>query len=379
MVNTNKTEEGYPVIVINLGDSRAFVGRYNSTDFKVLTKDHKPDVKEETERIVNAGAQVCRSRINASLGVSRAFGDSQYKDNKELPPEQQRVIALPDVSLVHLQTDEFLFICCDGIFESFSNEQTIEYLRNRLKENPDQAAILSDMLTAILKGGSKDNMSAMLIQLADGTDYNNQKDDFLIGTYYPAGNDSYQMGFKEDCEKHGLKWEDVEKTVVKTSLGKDPDFNLAARSMPTIAIDKTILALKTNNNRPGITKSSRNLMVSPSILVNIDKEDPPKPKEELLNRPPPIREHVDHPHPHPPQKEKIEKISLPPTPSQISDSHEPITIILDHHSSAGSKEKEKSIVLRNLLPLTKSNSKRDPKKEKNGKPKTTIRSAKNKS
>jgi len=202
------------------------------------------------------------------------------------------------------------------------------------------------MLTAILKGGSKDNMSAMLIQLADGTDYNNQKDDFLIGTYYPAGNESYQMGFKEDCEKHGLKWEDVEKTVVKTAL------------------DKTILAIKTNNNRPGITKSSRNLMVSPSILVNIEKEDPPKHKEEL--RPPPRED---------PPKEKIEKISLPPTPSQLTDSHEPL---MEHH--VASKEKEKSIVLRNLLPLTKSNSKRDPKKEKNGKPKTTIvRSAKNKS
>jgi hypothetical protein len=312
----------------------------NSTDFKVLTKDHKPDLPEETARIIKAGAQVVRHRINASLAVSRAFGDSQYKVNKDLPPDQQRVIALPDVSLIYLQPDEFLFICCDGIFESFSNEGTIDYLRNHLKDNRDQAVVLSNMLTSVLKGGSRDNMSSLLIQLTDGTDYN-LKDEFIVGTYYPAGNDTYLNGFRLDCEKHGLKWEDLEKTLCKTS--QYDDFNLSARSMPTIALDKAVLAIKSQSvTRPGISKSSRNLMVPPSLLLGGNAETI-KEKEEIKDK-------------------DLEKLNLPPTPSQISDNYDP------HMKSVPQKSPLRNVVTAGGA--IKSNTKRDPRKEKNGKAKT---------
>jgi len=254
MVKYEKTEEGYPVVISNLGDSRAFVGRYNSSDFRVLTQDHKPSNPEEAARIERAGASVYRNRVNSSLAVSRAFGDSQYKDIKDLAKDQQKVIALPDVSLVYLQADEFLFICCDGIFEALSNEGVMEFLHQKLSDSQDLAGILSDLVTAVLKGGSRDNMSAMLIQLSDGTDYN-RPDEFLVGTYYTGGNDSYQQGFRLDCEKHGLKWDDVEKTVHKSNE-VDSELALSARSLPSLAFDKPTVTLKAQQ-RTGISKSSR--------------------------------------------------------------------------------------------------------------------------
>jgi len=186
MAKFEKTEEGYPVVISNLGDSRAFVGRYNSTDFKALTQDHKPSNPEEAARIEKAGAQVYRNRVNSSLAVSRAFGDSQYKDIRHLPKDQQKVIALPDVSLVYLQEDEFLFICCDGIFEAFSNEGTFEFLRQKLEDSQDTAGILSDLVSSVLRGGSRDNMSTMFIQLTDGREYNHA-DEYIVGTYYTGG------------------------------------------------------------------------------------------------------------------------------------------------------------------------------------------------
>lgn len=62
---------------------------------------------------------------------------------------------------------DFLFICCDGIYESFSNEKAVEYVRGRLKKGEtDSAAILGDLLTQVLQKGSKDNMTAMVPPLS---------------------------------------------------------------------------------------------------------------------------------------------------------------------------------------------------------------------
>jgi len=302
-VNSIKTEEGYPLVIINLGDSRAFIGSKNSTKFNALTNDHKPTLPEEIRRIEKAGAKVYRNRINSSLAVSRAFGDSQYKDNISLAKDQQKVIALPDVSFQCLKEDEFLFICCDGIFESFSNAGTFEYLFKHLSDNQDLAAVLSEMLTAVLKGGSLDNMSAMLIQLADGCDYN-KPDEYLLGTYYPGGNESYKHGFRLDCEKHGLIWEEVEKNLSKSGSeissksldisGKSPEITLTCdpdhipvhamtvRTSPLIVSEKQpTITLKTQT-RNGSSKSYRQLMPSPSLLTLEEPKTTEQEKNSLI-------------------------------------------------------------------------------------------------
>jgi len=335
MVNKNKLEDGYPIVVMNLGDSRAFIGQKNSKEFRVLTQDHKPSLPEEAARIEKAGAQVYRNRVNSSLAVSRAFGDSQYKDTKDLAKHEQKVIALPDVTLSYLKEDEFIFICCDGIFESFSNESTFEFLHNKLSTNNDMAVVLSELVTSVLKGGSRDNMSTMLIQLTDGTDYV-REDEFLLGTYYIGGNDSYQIGFRLDCEKHGLKWEEVEHTVIRSSE-QDSDLTLSARSLPTIAVDKNLISLKAQP-RPGISKSSRNLVVSPSLLASTTSED-------NSNNNSPI------------STEKKE-----PSPSSSSENK----ISPNNSLSVESTPKEKIGLGRFLL------SKSQKKDKKNGKSKTTV-------
>jgi len=278
MVNSTKEEQGHHVIVGNLGDSRSFICSYDSPNFRCLTTDHKPSLPEEEARIAEAGAQVFRNRVNASLAVSRAFGDTPFKDNPDLPKHKQKVISVPDVSHVYLKDDEFLFICCDGIFEAFSNEGTMEYLRSRLKESRDITSILSDLLSAVLKGGSRDNMSAMIVQLCDGTDYNNPEPEFILGTWYSRGNESYMNGYRLDCENHGLKWEDVEKILPKSNEEDDSVRALSVRSLPLIVNDKTTASLKAAA-RPGISKSSRTLHVSPSTLAKFEDHNEKKRRE----------------------------------------------------------------------------------------------------
>jgi len=56
-----------------------------------MTKDHKPTNQGEMERIKNAGGTVEWGRVDGQLALSRALGDSPYKENATLPAEKQRV------------------------------------------------------------------------------------------------------------------------------------------------------------------------------------------------------------------------------------------------------------------------------------------------
>jgi serine/threonine protein phosphatase PrpC len=72
--------------VANAGDSRTILGRGAEPYF--LSKDHKPDLPEEKNRIEKAGGFVSDGRVNGNLNLSRALGDLEYKQDKKLKPEE---------------------------------------------------------------------------------------------------------------------------------------------------------------------------------------------------------------------------------------------------------------------------------------------------
>ena len=49
-----------------------------------MSEDHKPDNELELKRIKDAGGNVYDGRVNGNLNLSRALGDLQYKNNKNL-------------------------------------------------------------------------------------------------------------------------------------------------------------------------------------------------------------------------------------------------------------------------------------------------------
>lgn len=52
-----------------------------------------------------------------------------------------------------------MFICCDGIFESFTSQESIQFIHEKLKTTNDLAKILSDLLTAVVDKGSQVDLS----------------------------------------------------------------------------------------------------------------------------------------------------------------------------------------------------------------------------
>ncbi|WVY89193.1 hypothetical protein V8G54_034707 [Vigna mungo] len=134
-----------------------------------LSKDHKPDLEAEKDRILKAGGFIQVGRVNGSLNLARAIGDMEFKQNKYLPAEKQIVTADPDVTSVELcDDDEFLVIACDGIWDCMSSQQLVDFIHQQLKTENKLSAVCEkvfDRCLAPTAGGEGcDNMTMILIQ-----------------------------------------------------------------------------------------------------------------------------------------------------------------------------------------------------------------------
>lgn len=156
------------VVCANVGDSRCILSNSNVKQVVQLSIDHKPDLEFEKQRIMAAGGTVFRGRVCGGVAVSRSFGDFWFKRNAALKTHQQLVTSEPCVR-VHARDahDEFLVLCCDGIFDVMSNDQLRKFIRGKLKSGmSDPKAICEALLDECLEKGSRDNMSAVLVLFA---------------------------------------------------------------------------------------------------------------------------------------------------------------------------------------------------------------------
>jgi len=194
-----------------------------------------------------------------------------------LPPDKQKVISVSDVFETYLTSDDFLFICCDGIFESFTNEDALQFIHDHLKKTNDLAEILSELLSEVLKKGSKDNMSAMIIELKNGEDYS-APDEFIPGKWYNIGNETFQQGYETDCNRRGQNYQEIKaKMMAKAANEKIEDETKTPRSPRRISEEKSESELE--KERPVIVNTKqRNGSQSSRLLAA--SERPEKIKKE---------------------------------------------------------------------------------------------------
>ncbi|KAB2080305.1 hypothetical protein ES319_A05G062100v1 [Gossypium barbadense] len=156
------------LVVANAGDSRCVISRkgqaYN------LSRDHKPDLEAEKERILKAGGFIHAGRVNGSLNLSRAIGDMEFKKNKLLPAEKQTVSANPDINTVELcDYDDFLVLACDGIWDCMSSQMLVDFIHEQLRSETKLSVICERILDRCLApstatGEGCDNMTMILVQ-----------------------------------------------------------------------------------------------------------------------------------------------------------------------------------------------------------------------
>ncbi|XP_077238150.1 putative protein phosphatase 2C 11 [Tasmannia lanceolata] len=156
------------LIVANAGDSRCVISRkgqaYN------LSRDHKPELEVEKERILKAGGFIHAGRVNGSLNLARAIGDMEFKQNKFLPAEKQIITANPDINIVNLcDDDEFIVLACDGIWDCMSSQQLVDFVNDHIKVESNLSAVCERVLDRCLApstaiGEGCDNMTMILVQ-----------------------------------------------------------------------------------------------------------------------------------------------------------------------------------------------------------------------
>jgi len=71
------------IICSNAGDSRTIMCQGGKA--VDLSVDHRPEDETEKARIEAAGIKVIGDRVNGTLKVARAIGDTEFKVNKDIP------------------------------------------------------------------------------------------------------------------------------------------------------------------------------------------------------------------------------------------------------------------------------------------------------
>lgn len=150
------------VYIANCGDSRAVLCRNCTPIFS--TQDHKPILPGEKQRIQNAGGSVMIQRVNGSLAVSRALGDYDFKNAKDLGQCEQLVSPEPEIFCQDRDpADEFLVLACDGVWDVMSNVNLCQFIHSRMLISDNLEDIANQVIDTCLHKGSRDNMSIIII------------------------------------------------------------------------------------------------------------------------------------------------------------------------------------------------------------------------
>ncbi|CAJ1905508.1 unnamed protein product [Cylindrotheca closterium] len=135
---------------VNIGDSRVIMGKQEGGGSMTpveITFDHKPDSPKEKERILACGGRVFAVEYDDGIdGPPRVWlghmdvpGLAMARSLGDVVAHSAGVISEPEFTEYKLnpETDKFLVIATDGLWEFVSNQETIEIVEGQI--GPAQA------------------------------------------------------------------------------------------------------------------------------------------------------------------------------------------------------------------------------------------------
>lgn len=127
--------------VASVGDSRCVLASRcpvtGSFAAKEATRDHKPELPDELERIVAEGGVVMKPAMDVNhrvyvkgfrfpgLAMSRALGDL-------IGYHRAGISAIPEVKEYSLSGDEHMILCSDGVWEFLSSQEAVDLVADEL-------------------------------------------------------------------------------------------------------------------------------------------------------------------------------------------------------------------------------------------------------
>jgi len=146
--------------IANLGDSEAIL--ISDTDpVENLTMPHKANIPSEKQRIEALGGHVFFNRVFGTLAVSRAFGDSKYKQPKTT---QNFVSCEPALKSVQLTPNhKFLILACDGLWDVCTHEEVAGMVKGQSDKTPTEIA--NFLVAEALRKRSEDNITVIVTKI----------------------------------------------------------------------------------------------------------------------------------------------------------------------------------------------------------------------
>ncbi|CAI7718144.1 protein phosphatase PPM1, putative [Plasmodium vivax] len=146
--------------IANIGDSRCVLSKNGRA--VVVTVDHRASGnKKEEERIITSGGMLDEEGyLGGCLGVCRGFGSFDKKTREKL----KGLVCEPDLFQIKLtDDDEFLIICCDGIFDVMTSQEAVNTVRASLVESSDPTVAAEALCQLAYKRKALDNLSVVVV------------------------------------------------------------------------------------------------------------------------------------------------------------------------------------------------------------------------
>lgn len=157
---------GSTAVVASVGDSQAVLcTRGKARNYCSL---HTPNSPAERARILAANGKISEGRIFGFLGVSRAFGDNDFKTGKGAFKDRfngDLVIATPEIveHTIDAKHDEFIVLACDGLFDVMTPQQVVDFVRKKLAQHGNAQHACEELVSHAISIGSMDNVSAVVV------------------------------------------------------------------------------------------------------------------------------------------------------------------------------------------------------------------------
>ncbi|GAW79280.1 protein phosphatase 2C [Plasmodium gonderi] len=146
--------------IANIGDSRCVLSKNGRAI--VITVDHRASGnKKEEERIITSGGILDdEGYLGGCLGVCRGFGSFDKKTKEKL----KGLVCEPDLFQISLtDDDEFLIICCDGIFDVMTSQEAVNTVRTSLVQSSDPTIAAEALCEFAYKRKALDNLSVVVV------------------------------------------------------------------------------------------------------------------------------------------------------------------------------------------------------------------------
>ena len=176
-------QKGNELWTASVGDSRCVLvvpsptGDAGQLQAVNLTRDHKPELPEERERINRNGGIVIKPSGDVNhrvyvkgyrfpgLAMSRALGDL-------IGHHRAGISSVPDIRHEVLSGEEWLLLCSDGVWEFLSSQEAVDLIANHLRDSLEMEAaeVLCktswDRWIAEEQGAVVDDITAVIARLS---------------------------------------------------------------------------------------------------------------------------------------------------------------------------------------------------------------------